>query len=395
MKKIVIVSSYDVSSPIAWSGVPYFVARALRRYFDDISVISPLNFHSIASTHQKVRQYASRGEWYMPNRDADLFLKWGQYVSSELRRHRDAGVILTFHPPDVAYVHADTPIAIIHDATWSQFAADYPSLLNRSLAPETQRDALQLEQLAFEKASWIITFTEWAAASVARIYPTRSSAVRVVPPGAGVVDIPTRERSAINSDRRDLQQPVLLFIGRDGYRKGADIALSTHFTLRRLGIISTLLLIGLDNESRAAALHQIDHEGGSHKGSVHLYPFLSKGSPQDRSLMFELYDRSVLNLVPSRADCSSLAICDACAFAVPTVGARVGGNSELIHHATSGLLLPPTATAGDYASAIRSLLASKELYKSVSAGARARFDDTLNWDTSVSKICDIIDHGLS
>jgi glycosyltransferase involved in cell wall biosynthesis len=185
---------------------------------------------------------------------------------------------------------------------------------------------------------------------------------------------------------------MLMFIGRDGYRKGADVAISTHRSLRHSGVRSTLVLIGVDEvTNRKDTLGRRVSPVSLEEGVI-AYPFLHRDIAEESYLLSTLYEQSFALLVPSRADCSSIAICDACAYGVPSLAADVGGNSELVGDKVAGVVLPRNASDYLYANIIREWSCNSDSYYRMCASARLRYETLLNWNTSVNMMIRFIKH---
>ena len=74
-----------------------------------------------------------------------------------------------------------------------------------------------------------------------------------------------------------------------------------------------------------------------------MVPFLDMNVEKDRSRLTDLLMDSALLLVPTRADCSPIAFCEANGFGLPAVSTDTGGVSSLVRDGENGLLLPLTA----------------------------------------------------
>jgi glycosyltransferase involved in cell wall biosynthesis len=384
MKKAVFLSSYDARDPLEWSGVPFNFSRALRSQLEQLIILAPLSPPFLRDTQLKAHHYRQRGLWYLPERDSVLLRRRAERANVLLQEHSDAEVIFVTHPPDAAFLKTTIPIAIIHDSTWRQYTSTYPDLLNMPLAEETYESGCLLERVAYENARWLFPFTCWAAQAIGAEYPHINALVCPVLPGAGT-DTPALQR-AITTHVRDRSdpKPTLLFVGRDGRRKGVDIALDVHLCLQSRGVHSRLALVGVDDLSMLQANNATD---------VVTYPFLNRGSPADAIVLSELFSQSFALVVPSRADCSSLAICDAAAYALPSIAADVGGNAELVGPRNSGVVLPRNASPELYANVIQTWLLDSDMYLRACLAARSRYQSILNWKTYAGSVIEIIDRG--
>jgi glycosyltransferase involved in cell wall biosynthesis len=386
MHKAIVVSSYDVYSPSSWAGIPYHFTAALQKITNSVVVLSPLEPRFMPFTKIKRRYYEKARRWYMPSRDIELAQRRARHVNAMLSEHSDADVLFTFHPPDVAFLNTEIPIAIIHDGIWRQFTSTYPHLLGRHLADESDVEGATLERLAFNKATWIFFFTEWAAQAARETYPKLRAGIHTVLPGANFSNVPNSSYIQQKIDIRIRNNPTLLFVGKDGYRKGADIAIDVQKILQKDKVNSKLLLVGISAIPNAEPLFDARVASEVVCNNIFSHPYLDKGNAFASSTLHDFYLESFLLLVPSRAEFSSMAICDAAALGTPAISSNVGGNSELVINHETGILVPPGSPPDTYARAIKDLLDSPKLYSHMCSKVRLRYETYLNWAAHLALI---------
>ena len=68
-----------------------------------------------------------------------------------------------------------------------------------------------------------------------------------------------------------------------------------------------------------------------------------------------------------------------------------GGLPEVVRHEHTGLVMPMSATAGDYARAMRSLLSDGDRYVAMCGAARRRALEDLSWDRWGERLARIIE----
>jgi glycosyltransferase involved in cell wall biosynthesis len=135
----------------------------------------------------------------------------------------------------------------------------------------------------------------------------------------------------------------LLFVGNDLKRKGIGKLLAM-FTDHELGQACTLRVVSTD-----PMLSSITAPSG-----VELVGSLP---PSD---LRQLYRRSDLFVLPTTMDYSPNVLAEAAATGVPAIATDVGGVRSLVQDGTTGRLMAPEATAGEWATAIRELLGDQE-----------------------------------
>ncbi|MEO0949423.1 MAG: glycosyltransferase family 4 protein [Cyanobacteria bacterium J06641_5] len=216
--------------------------------------------------------------------------------------------------------------------------------------------------------------SQWAANSAIQDYGTDPNKVRVIPYGANLFSPPSAEQAL---DRERLRSSCqLLFIGRKWDRKGGPMVFSAFMELLRRGVDANLVVVGCD-------------PGHTHE-KLEVISFLNKQVPEDLERYLKLWRESAFLFMPSQQETFGAIYSEAAANGVPVIARDTGGISSCVKHGVSGCLLPEDADATAYADVIEKLWADPEQYDSYVRGARARFEQTLNWDAWAEQIISII-----
>jgi glycosyltransferase involved in cell wall biosynthesis len=234
-----------------------------------------------------------------------------------------------------------------------------------SMMASSIRSADRLEQLAIRNAKQLIYPSAWAARSAVQDYGADPESVHVVPFGANMDTWPSREK-ALEPPPHDICR--LLFVGTNWERKGGEIAFDTLLAVERLGVPVELTIVGCRPPER------FRHE------KLRVIPFLNKNNPQERAQLEELYLKSHFFLLPTRAECFSIALCEANAYGLPILSTYTGGLPELVWEGQNGFLLPMEARGDQYAARILEIYNNPSRYKELKASSRAQFETRLNWD---------------
>jgi glycosyltransferase involved in cell wall biosynthesis len=111
-----------------------------------------------------------------------------------------------------------------------------------------------------------------------------------------------------------------------------------------------------------------------------IIPQLDKNCPQQRQRLNQLLQQSHFLLLPSRAECYGISLCEASAFGLPVITTAVGGISTVVRNGRNGYKLPLSADSADYADILIQILANSDHYQRLTRSSRAEYDQRLNWN---------------
>ena len=222
---------------------------------------------------------------------------------------------------------------------------------------------IELEKLALSSAYRIIYCTEWLKNRVAEIYDIDPNKIDVVEFGA---NIPAPTKYSI-----DIQMDIcrLVFIGVDWERKGGDIVLQTYQPLKNEGFPCTLTIIG----STPKYTPEYDPD-------LTIIPFLDKNREDHLQKLNDILYESHFLVLPTQFDAFGIVFCEASAYGIPSIATNVGGVGQPVREGKNGFLLPPDATAQDYAEKIKTVFSDRESYIKLRASSRHEYETRLNWD---------------
>lgn len=270
----------------------------------------------------------------------------------------DAVLWGTWAAKSVPALVAAAPAFLVMDMTPAQMEAmgalyGYGSARARFGAAWKRRatDAL------YEKAAHLFPWNDWVAQSLQSVYGVPADKITAVSPGVDqTLFRPDPARRADDGTVR------LLFVGGDFARKGGD------------------LLLRWAKETRVSApweLHLVTRDAICETPGVIVHQNVTNNSPD----LVRLYQRSDIFVLPTRADCYSLAAMEAMSCGLPVVISRLGGIPEIVSDGETGVLLP----SGDHealAAALDSLVGHAAQRQAMGAAAllraRQRFDCRIN-----------------
>lgn len=348
----------------SWSGTDYSMARTLQKHCGDVVPLGPLRPPEALAAKLIKRGFRLVGApTYLDTHTMFVSRKLGRMVRKRL--DRDTCDVIFAPACSSAIAHLDTKIPIVYlsDATFHIMINYYHEFT--SLFPPIARSGDKIERLAIGRARRLIYPSTWAARSAVTHYGAQSDHVHVIPFGANLEAPPGRDRALTTPSRGRCR---LLFVGGHWERKGGALAFETFLDLKRRGIDSTLTVVGC----RPPA--------GIQHPDLTVIPFLNKNVPAERTRLDTIFLDSHFLLLPTRAECFSIALCEASAFGLPVVSTDTGGLSELVRTGANGFLLPLDAAADRYAALIGDLFGDVDRYAALRRSSRDEFESRLNWD---------------
>jgi D-inositol-3-phosphate glycosyltransferase len=247
--------------------------------------------------------------------------------------------------------------------------------------PEPRARVIGEEQVVAE-ADRLIANTEEEARQLVRLYGADPARTLVVPPGVDLDRFSPGDRAAA---RRAVGAPadalLLLFVGRIQPLKAPDVLL--HAAARLLADEPALRprlrvhVVGAPSGSGLEAPEQL-HKLVASLGIADVVTFFP---PQPPDRLAEHYRAADVTVVPSHNESFGLVALEAQACGTPVVAAAVGGLRTAVRDGVSGVLVDGHDPR-DYAAAVRSVLARREL---LSAGAR-RHAGLFSWDRTADAL---------
>lgn len=275
--------------------------------------------------------------------------------------------IMTAIPKTVKakFVHlVDAPVQSLFDY-YTEFS---------NLTWHNRIEASILTKKAFQIANLIIASSNWCkheSVKQCKIYPDK---IAVVEFGANIdaEDIPHLEKHYKEGEPLNVY-----WSGVNWERKGGDVAYDACVELRRRGV---------DVQFHITGMRQLDDEIANQPW-VHNHGFLNKNNPDEYHRLIDIMSQQHIFLFPSRAECSSIALCEANAFGLPCFVYDTGGTANYVRNAYNGYMLPLVSTGKDFADKI---LASLPEYISYSNNARNQYESKLNWNVWSYKVSQAI-----
>jgi alpha-maltose-1-phosphate synthase len=248
----------------------------------------------------------------------------------------------------------------VSDTTFQTLRDYYPQFTGLHWISAVQAGLISSRTL--RRADWCAAATEWARDAMigAKVDPLR---VTVVPFGSALAPegFPERTPAPGGTTR-------LLAVTSDWRRKGGDRAVAVFEQLRRQGQDVSLTVVG-DSPGLP--------DGVTATGRV------------DGAAMTQIYRDHDIVLEPARANTSGVTLTDAAGFGLPVVATDTGGVRTIVEDGVTGYLVDPEGDVVMQAADAIGRLQVPSTYKAMSAHARQRYEETLNWDRWAERILEI------
>ena len=321
-----------------------------------------------------------------PYRD-DALERWFRFflpssVRGTIRSIADTAPLFTRARFDAVWTQIDLPL-LPWMFTWNAlrrvpiiYTADSTPLQARKFnglygdwaisSPIKQRVRDILHGICLRRCTAVTALTEWAASSMRDDYGVDPARLHIIPPG-----VDTSVWSPPPS-RRVGKRPVrILFVGRDFHRKGGDLLLDVYRKhLKQLAEV--------DFVTRSGA---VTREAG-----VDVYDDLAPNDPK----LIQLYRNADLFVLPTRADCFSIAGLEAMATGLPVITCPVGGVGELFEDGVQGVFVPPD-DPDSLMRAVTSLVSDEQRRRAMGDAARALAVSRYDIEANTLKLFRLLD----
>jgi glycosyltransferase involved in cell wall biosynthesis len=359
--RMAFVSLWDAADTNAHSGAAYAMRRELSRHFDLVDCF-PMDAPAESLALMPLQAfYKALGRPYEPMRERIFLKAVARRVADAVKR---AAADLVFSPSSlpVAYLETELPVFWATDLLFATYLRTY--LANP--APRMVREGHAHETAALARARRVSFPSAWAAREATRHYGTPAQKIDVIPWGANLSHPVPGERVAAAIEARSREICQLVFIGKDWERKGGDLVLATAKLLNQRGLRTTLAIVGCTPPVDAS-------------DRIKVYPFLDKSVPSEWDTFSRLMFGSHFFFMPSRAEASPHALCEAAAFGLVSLSSTAGGIPTIVKDGSTGYTRSRDCEPAVFADLIEATFRDRSRYQAMSLAARQDYQDRLNW----------------
>lgn len=376
--KLAFVTIFDASDVRNWSGTYLHMWQALEKQGFEIQLID--NLRHGRSWRRKLRKLRSV---YLERRsflhfwDVDTARDYAADVADRLQG-TGADVVLSPTPVPLAFLDCPQPKFLWTDAIYSALSTAYPEFDPSLVGSPAVAGARAIDRAALDNCELLIFASEWGAEWALKERNAVPDKVHVVPFGANVGVIHTREmvRDLAARDGRTIR---LLFVGVDWERKGGAKALEVVRNLHARGIDAELTIVGCSPPL-----------GTEVPAFVRLLGFISKATDEGRRRLAELYAQNHFLIVPTMAEAYGLVFAEASAFGVPSLSHRVGGVTTIVRDEVNGRLFEIDQPASDWADWIVRVVRQPGRLHELAVSAFDEYEHRLNWNVAGRRVAEMI-----
>jgi len=366
----------DILSEKLWSGIPLNIIKALKAQGHEVIVEGNLTPATTLIGRVKGRIYKHLfHKLYLVDRDPYTHRRRSRDANRRIRAAGRLDAVIATQIADAAFLKSDAPIVTIHDATYFQIMDYYPGYERSGYAEETITGGIELDKRGLKRAAHCIFSSRWAADSAHNDYGIPLSKLSVAPFGASLPKVPTAEEQQVFLKRRGTGTCKFLFLGKEWYRKGGDIAIQILKELAQRGVDVELHVVGCQPEGEVPAFIESHGE-------------LWKAVPEQAEKLHQLFATSDFFILPTRAECFGLVYCEAAAYGLPVVTLATGGVPEIVSDDWA-IALPPPGSIPAYADWILANYRDREKYARLSRAARDAYEQRLNWGVISNHIVEV------
>lgn len=375
--KIAYIVKGDPYDKHSWSGTNYYVRNSLEKQGCDVYCISGFTPKRNFKTYLRKIIAKISGKHYNDERCDNYTKQWSKFILSKLQPNTDA--IFSLGTLMIADLNVNIPIFIYVDGIFEQMRVFYKW---KSITKKNIEDGNLIEQRAIDNCKKIISCSKETGKSILNYYKLNPSKLEIVPLGANLDDIPSKNEVLNYIAQRNNDVCHLLFIGVDWYRKGADIALSVTEILHDRGLKVQLDLCGLKDVPVELPKYVVNHG------------FLRKTDKEEFSVLKKLYSFSHFLVVPSRAEAYGLVFCEASAYGLPSISFKEGGLTTIVENGVNGQLFNLEDSPEIFADYIYKVFNDKDKYNLLAKSSYKRYKDLLNWDVAGKNLVTIIESSI-
>lgn len=367
---------YYQLDPDKGRGVEHFIKKYLEIEGNQVIIIRPdLPFFDIFFKIIRLI-YKTFGKDYHFYRKKVIL----NYLSKSVNKKLDAinyDYIIAFGTLPLYNITSNKKIIMWSDATFQNILNYYNDYKNLSIAQINEFENIEKEVL--KKTDYVCLTSSWATKTAIEHYKLPENKVFETPFGANLLDEVEVDIEDLKNKSNNLETLELLFIGKNWERKGGEKLFDLATKLKKKNINFKLKIIGC-----SPAIPE------NLQTNIKSYGLLDKRKNDENQLFNELLKKSHFFIMPSTAEAFGHVYCEANAYGIPAIGNKTGGVTSVILDNINGFTFNEESFVDDCFNYLKNIQNKNEEYLSLCLSSRKRYDEYLNWHTSIKKILNII-----
>lgn len=376
--KLGYITRQDPNDVSAYSGTHFHMFQALQGSFTEIIPFGPVkqSFPLLPKIYGRLLRLRT-DKIYKYQYNIGLAKRAAKLIDKKIREEQPDALLASLMSPEVAYLKSGVPLYITTDATFPLLKDMYNSHSN--LHPKSIKEALHLEQKAFERATKLLLPLQWLADSAMKDYGISASKIEVIPYGSNLgLEFDEGEVTSMINRRATNTRLSLLFVGVRWEEKGGPFAVDVIDALQKMQVSSELIIAGCDPEIAA------------NKSYIRKVGFFDKSDQVQKEAFIELYKKAQFFVMPTRAECVGMSFIEAASMGLPAIGTKVGGVPEAVLEGETGIVIDSDESAEEVANRIIEIWKSKDQYKLMASSAFKHQQEKMNWKRWGEKVKAVI-----
>ena len=390
MKKILFIGKTFAEDRTAWSGTIYQTIQGLKRAGYQVDYLKADRDYKQSFWDKLLVTY-----WLKVPHLLGKNIRMDESFY-DVMRYKSTFKNFDFTPYNIVFI--DTYISIVYalpknikakivhlaDATVDSLFDYYIEFSN--LIIHNYWEAHVIAKTAFRRSDLLIVSSDWCRDNAIKQYGCNPSKIRVIEFGA---NIDLKDVPAVPKRIDGKKHLNIYWSGVNWERKGGNVALACCEELLRQGYDISFNITGMKELPREC--YQAD---GNIKPYIYNHGFLSKNDKTSYNKLISIMREQDIFLFPSKAECSSIALCEANGFGLPCFVYDTGGTGNYVVNGENGYMLPLHCGGAAFAKKIIECIKNTELNK-FSSGAVRRYKELLNWNVWSEKVHEELDKLLN
>lgn len=365
--KVIFLSSKNPFSKKDWSGIPFFLYKALsKEYHVEYVLLPQFRLIKLLGYYFSKVFFLVTQKKYVFDYGVILALLYGVVGSIRLRNTKAKFIFSPAGLTEIAFLKSSLPIITYGDCSTLQLIDYYPALMN--ITKISKWEISFVEQKAFNNTTLSAFSSMWACDFVENQFKKTCSSI---PFGSNLHLVKYRLPKSLSSSSNECN---LLFIGVDWKRKGGDTVLQVHQQLLEKGVPSRLTIVGTILPLEITL-----------PDFVKIIPNLNKDTKEGVEQLEDLLEQTHFFLLPTFADCTPIVIAEAYSFGIPVLASDTGGIPSMVLDSVTGYLVQVN-NAQEYVSKIEYLIANPTMYSSISHDCLKYSTEVFNWDAAIANL---------